>query len=91
MVRVPPGSPVSFSWSLFPRIRGESVGKGSATRGVGRGAFVGAVVGDGVGGGCDAGARSSDCGPVQLNRGIKIANANKNRDHFKNCKLKFSS
>ena len=91
MVRVPPGSPVSFSWSLFPRIRGESVRTGSATCGVGRGVLVGAVVGDGVGGGCDAGARSSDCVPVQLNRGIKFANANKNRDHFKNCKLKFSS
>ena len=91
MVRVPPGSPVSFSSPLFPRIRGEAVWTGSATRGVVRGALVGAVVGDGVGGGCDAGARSSDCGPVQLNRGIKITNAKKNRDHFKNCKLKFSS
>ena len=54
-------------------------------------ALVGAVVADRVGGGYDTWARSSDCGPVQLNRGIKIANANKNRDHFKNCKLKFSS
>ena len=53
MVRVPPGCPVSFSWSLFPRIRGESVGTGSATCGVGRGALVGAVVGDGAGVGGD--------------------------------------
>ena len=91
MVRVPPVSPVRFSWSLFPRIRGVSVGTGSETRAVGRGALLGAVVADGVRRGYDAGDRSSDCGPTQLNRRINIANANKNGDDFKNCKLKFSS
>ena len=53
---------------------------------VGSGALVGAVIYDGVGGSYDAGARSLDCGPAQLNRGINIVNANKSGDDFKNCK-----
>ena len=91
MVRVPPCSPVSFSWSLFPWIIGEPVGTGSATCVVGSGALDGAVIYDGVGGSYVAGARSLDCGPAQLNRGINSANANKRGDDFKNCKLKLSS
>ena len=53
--------------------------------------MVGAIAAAGGGGEFDAGARSADCGTVQLNKDINNVNANNSSDDLKNCKLKFSS